>query len=94
MFCLYLYGGDVFAIASAESPVQPSPILSSEKLKRRTSWQPHIAFEMGPARTIDWYRASSTWVAGVQSGAYWTYYEANYGSRGAVGGRVSENRCS
>ncbi len=58
--------------------------LSSEKLMRETGWQPVMNFEMGLARTIDWYRANSGWVERVRSGAYRTYYERNYGNRTAV----------
>ena len=55
--------------------------LSSEKLMRETGWRPVTNFETGLAETIEWYRANSTWVAGVRSGAYLTYYERNYGGR-------------
>jgi dTDP-glucose 4,6-dehydratase len=58
--------------------------LSSEKLMRETSWRPLMDFENGLARTIDWYRANSSWVARVRSGAYRTYYENNYGNRETV----------
>ena len=55
--------------------------LSSEKLMRETGWQPIMNFETGLARTIEWYRGNSAWVARVRSGAYRTYYERNYGNR-------------
>jgi dTDP-glucose 4,6-dehydratase len=55
--------------------------LSSEKLTHETGWRPVTNFETGLAETIDWYRANFTWVAGVRSGAYLTYYERNYGNR-------------
>lgn len=58
--------------------------LSSEKLMRETGWQPVMNFETGLARTIDWYRANSTWVERVRSGAYRQYYERNYGGRAVV----------
>jgi dTDP-glucose 4,6-dehydratase len=57
--------------------------LSSEKLMRETGWQPVMNFETGLARTIEWYRGNSAWVARVRSGAYRTYYERNYGNRTA-----------
>ena len=57
--------------------------LSSEKLMRETGWQPVMNFETGLARTIEWYRDNSAWVARVRSGAYRTYYERNYGNRTA-----------
>jgi dTDP-glucose 4,6-dehydratase len=40
-------------------------------------------FETGLARTIEWYRGNPAWLAHVRSGAYRTYYERNYGNRGA-----------
>jgi dTDP-glucose 4,6-dehydratase len=57
--------------------------LSSEKLMHESGWAPVTDFETGLAKTIDWYRANSAWVAGVRSGAYRTYYERNYGNRAA-----------
>jgi dTDP-glucose 4,6-dehydratase len=57
--------------------------LSSEKLMRETAWQPLMNFETGLARTIEWYRGNSAWVAHVRTGAYRTYYERNYGNRTA-----------
>src|SRR5439155_5785562 len=58
--------------------------LSSEKLMRETGWEPAMDFEMGLARTIEWYRANTAWVARVRSGEYRTYYEHNYGDRTPV----------
>ena len=55
--------------------------LSSEKLSRETGWHPQMDFETGLARTIEWYRSHSAWVARVRSGEYRTYYERNYGDR-------------
>jgi len=55
--------------------------LSSEKLMRETGWTPQVDFESGLAKTIEWYRANSAWVARVRTGAYRTYYEQNYASR-------------
>jgi len=55
--------------------------LSSEKLMGETGWSPRVDFESGLARTIDWYRSHSEWVARVRSGEYRSYYERNYGHR-------------
>jgi len=55
--------------------------LSSEKLIRETGWRPITDFEAGLARTIEWYRTNTEWVARVRSGEYQSYYEANYGGR-------------
>ncbi len=55
--------------------------LSSEKLMRETAWRPVMNFETGLARTIEWYRANTAWVARVRSGEYRNYYEQQYGGR-------------
>jgi len=55
--------------------------LSSEKLMRETGWKPVVDFEDGLARTIEWYRAHTAWVARVRSGEYRAYYEQNYANR-------------
>ncbi len=55
--------------------------LSSEKIMRETGWRPVMDFETGLARTIEWYRANTSWVARVRSGEYRTYYEKQYGGR-------------
>lgn len=55
--------------------------LSSQKLTRQTGWQPLVDFDSGLARTIEWYRGNSAWVARVRSGEYRSYYERNYGNR-------------
>jgi dTDP-glucose 4,6-dehydratase len=58
--------------------------LSSEKLMRETSWRPVVNFEQGLARTIQWYRENTSWMARVRSGEYRAYYERNYGGRAVV----------
>jgi dTDP-glucose 4,6-dehydratase len=58
--------------------------LSSRKLISKTAWQPLMDFETGLARTIEWYRANSPWVARVRSGEYRSYYDRNYGNRQTV----------
>ena len=55
--------------------------LSSEKLMRETGWGPAMDFETGLAKTIEWYRRNSAWVARVRSGEYRAYYEKNYAHR-------------
>jgi len=55
--------------------------LSSEKLMRETGWAPQVDFEQGLARTVDWYRHNTAWVARVRSGEYLTYYARNYENR-------------
>jgi dTDP-glucose 4,6-dehydratase len=56
--------------------------LSSEKLMRETGWAPQVGFDDGLARTVDWYRRRTDWVARVRSGEYLSYYARNYENRG------------
>ncbi|MGA2580709.1 MAG: dTDP-glucose 4,6-dehydratase [Bryobacteraceae bacterium] len=57
--------------------------LSSEKLMREAGWAPQVAFDDGLARTVDWYRRHTDWVARVRSGEYLSYYARNYEERRA-----------
>jgi dTDP-glucose 4,6-dehydratase len=55
--------------------------LSSAKILRETGWEPRVDFEEGLARTVDWYRRNTAWVARVRSGEYLNYYARNYENR-------------
>jgi dTDP-glucose 4,6-dehydratase len=55
--------------------------LSSAKIMRETGWVPQVGFEEGLARTVDWYRRNTAWVARVRSGEYLNYYARNYENR-------------
>ena len=55
--------------------------LTTEKLHRETGWRAQVPFEIGLARTIDWYKANADWIARVRSGAYQSYYDLNYANR-------------
>ncbi|HUJ23088.1 MAG TPA: dTDP-glucose 4,6-dehydratase [Bryobacteraceae bacterium] len=55
--------------------------LSSAKIMRETGWAPQVTFEDGLARTIEWYRRNTKWVARVKSGEYQSYYARNYERR-------------
>jgi dTDP-glucose 4,6-dehydratase len=55
--------------------------LSSAKIMRETGWTPQTSFEDGLARTVDWYRQNTAWVARVKSGEYRGYYARNYENR-------------
>jgi dTDP-glucose 4,6-dehydratase len=57
--------------------------LSSGKIMRETTWRPQVDFEVGLARTIEWYSTNAAWVGHVRSGEYLSYYERNYGARAA-----------
>jgi dTDP-glucose 4,6-dehydratase len=55
--------------------------LSSAKITNETGWSPQMVFEDGLARTVEWYRRNSGWVARVKSEEYRNYYTKNYAGR-------------
>ena len=55
--------------------------LASGKIMRETGWAPQVGFDQGLARTVEWYRRNTAWVARVRSGEYLTYYARNYENR-------------
>jgi dTDP-glucose 4,6-dehydratase len=55
--------------------------LDSSKIQRELGWKPVVAFEEGIRRTIDWYRANSSWLEHARSGEYRHYYERHYTHR-------------
>jgi dTDP-glucose 4,6-dehydratase len=44
--------------------------IDARKLERELGWKPQETFETGISKTVQWYLANQTWVAGVTSGAY------------------------
>jgi len=52
--------------------------IDAGKIERELGWTPSITFEQGLARTVDWYLANTEWLDHVTSGAYRSYYEAQY----------------
>jgi dTDP-glucose 4,6-dehydratase len=57
--------------------------LDSGKLLRDTGVAPEVPFEIGLARTVQWYRDNTGWVQRVRSGEYRSFYEKNYAWRGS-----------
>jgi dTDP-glucose 4,6-dehydratase len=55
--------------------------LTSEKLMRRTGWEPQMEFDRGLGAAIGWYRENAGWVERVKSGEYRSFYELNYANR-------------
>ena len=52
------------------------------KAERELGWVPAWTFERGIRETIDWYAANATWVAGIKTKDYLSYYEKQYGKAG------------
>lgn len=53
--------------------------IDASKLKNELGWVPSVTFEEGLSKTIDWYLENKVWLEHVTSGAYATYYSAQYG---------------
>jgi dTDP-glucose 4,6-dehydratase len=58
--------------------------IDDRKIERELGWSRARRFEEGLQATIAWYRANQPWWQAVQSGEYRTWYEKNYGGRGAA----------
>ncbi len=52
--------------------------IDAGKIERELGWKPSITFEVGLERTVEWYLANTEWLDHVTSGAYRSYYEAQY----------------
>jgi dTDP-glucose 4,6-dehydratase len=50
------------------------------KIETELGWRPRETWETGLAKTINWYRENTDWVARTRSGAYRDYYAKQYGS--------------
>ncbi len=55
--------------------------IDATKIRRTLGWAPKTSFEQGLRQTIDWYLTHQSWVDHVVSGAYQSYYEAQYATR-------------
>jgi dTDP-glucose 4,6-dehydratase len=55
--------------------------IDASKIERELGWKPAQTFESGMDETVRWYLENQGWVSAVQSGAYRTWIEANYGKR-------------
>lgn len=58
--------------------------IDSSKIKQDLGWEPKESFDSGLLKTIQWYLNNSTWVEQVQSGAYQSWIQQNYGERKAA----------
>ncbi len=52
--------------------------IDASKIEKDLDWKPSTTFEVGLARTVDWYLENLEWLDNVTSGAYQEYYEKQY----------------
>lgn len=55
--------------------------IDCSKIDRELGWKPKESFETGLQQTVQWYLDNPEWVEAVQSGAYQTWINQNYGDR-------------
>ncbi|MBM3344893.1 MAG: dTDP-glucose 4,6-dehydratase [Betaproteobacteria bacterium] len=55
--------------------------IDTSRIARELGWQPQESFDSGLERTVRWYLDNPAWVAGIESGAYKQWLDANYGAR-------------
>ncbi|WCF07862.1 dTDP-glucose 4,6-dehydratase [Paenibacillus thiaminolyticus] len=55
--------------------------IDATKITNELGWKPKHTFETGIKETIDWYLNNRTWWERIQSGAYQSFYEQQYGQR-------------
>jgi dTDP-glucose 4,6-dehydratase len=55
--------------------------INTAKISQELGWTPQESFDTGLRKTIDWYLGNKDWWQRVRSGAYKTYYQAQYGQR-------------
>jgi dTDP-glucose 4,6-dehydratase len=55
--------------------------VDASKVERKLGWRPAETFDTGIRKTVQWYLDNPGWVANVQSGAYASWVDANYGAR-------------
>ena len=55
--------------------------IDSSKLKNELGWGPRHDLDSGLRATVRWYADNGAWVAGVRSGAYREWLDANYAAR-------------
>ena len=56
--------------------------IDSAKIRAELSWRPQESFESGLEKTVRWYLANRAWTEDITSGAYRSWVEQNYGTRG------------
>ena len=52
--------------------------IDSSRIREELGWKPSLTFEEGLTRTVDWYLENQEWMKRITSGAYQSYYKAQY----------------
>ena len=52
--------------------------IDANKINIDLGWSPSVTFEVGLAKTIDWYFDNKEWLKNVTSGEYQNYYKSQY----------------
>jgi len=52
--------------------------IDANKINIDLGWSPSVTFEVGLAKTIDWYFNNKEWLKNVTSGEYQNYYKSQY----------------
>lgn len=55
--------------------------IDARKIERELGWKPAETFETGIRKTVEWYLANQTWVAGVLDGSYRDWLQQQYGAQ-------------
>jgi dTDP-glucose 4,6-dehydratase len=55
--------------------------LNANKLRTELGWEPHVTFDEGIAKTVEWYKANQAWVDSCRDGSYKDYYKQQYTDR-------------
>ena len=55
--------------------------MDASKVANELGWRPTESLETGLRKTVRWYLENADWIASIQTGAYRTWVETNYGRR-------------
>jgi dTDP-glucose 4,6-dehydratase len=55
--------------------------IDATKIRTTLGWTPQTSFDDGMKHTVKWYLEHQSWVEHIVSGAYQSYYEAQYATR-------------
>ena len=55
--------------------------IDASKVAGELGWRPTESFETGLRKTVRWYLENADWIASIQTGAYRSWVETNYGRR-------------